>query len=304
MGYKEGKLIIENKGLISELESNTVALAIGHSARDTFSMLNDIGIEIEQKPFSIGVRIEHPQEFINNAQYGKYAIHERLGAAEYKVSYHCKEGRGVYSFCMCPGGYVIGASTEEEAVVTNGMSYNNRGHVNANSALLVDVSTQDFESSHPLAGIEFQRKWEKLAFEAGGRNYNAPAQLVSDFLRDKPSTKEGSVKPSFQPGVSFTDIRKCLPQFATDALKEALPELSKRIPGFAYGDAVLTGVETRSSSPVRIVRNENFESNIGCFYPAGEGAGYAGGIVSAAVDGIKVAEKIATKFSKEQMPNL
>ena len=302
--YKAGKLIVESKGEISELESNAVALAIGHSARDTFSMLNEIGIVIEQKPFSIGVRIEHPQEFINNAQFGKYAKHERLGAAEYKVSYHCKEGRGVYSFCMCPGGYVIGASTEEEAVVTNGMSYHNRGHVNANSALLVDVTTQDFESSHPLAGIEFQRKWEKLAFEAGGRNYNAPAQLVSDFLQDKPSTKEGSVKPSFQPSVNFTDLRKCLPEFAADALKEALPELSKRIPGFAYGDAVLTGVETRSSSPVRIVRNENFESNISCFYPAGEGAGYAGGIISAAVDGIKVAEKIAAKFSNSQIIKL
>lgn len=304
VGYKEGKLLVEKNGQISEIEGEAVALAIGHSARDTFSMLNEIGIEIEQKPFSIGVRIEHPQEFINNAQYGKYASHERLGAAEYKVSYHCKDGRGVYSFCMCPGGYVIGASTEEGAVVTNGMSYNSRGHVNANSALLVDVGTQDFESTHPLAGIEFQRKWEKQAFEAGGRNYNAPAQLVSDFLRGKPSTKEGSVKPSFKPGVNFTDIRKCLPDFAADALKEALPEISKRIPGFAYGDAVLTGVETRSSSPVRIVRNENFESNISCFYPAGEGAGYAGGIVSAAVDGIKVAEKIAAKFSKEQIINL
>lgn len=297
IGFEDGNPIIEYKGNKSPLESEVIILAIGHSARDTFYLLNDMGIAMEQKPFSIGVRIEHPQQFINNTQYGNFSKNEKLGAAEYKVSHHCKNGRGVYSFCMCPGGYVIAAASEPGALVTNGMSFSNRGSENANSALLVDVLKEDFESTHPLAGVEFQRKWEKLAFSAGGENYHAPAQLVSDFIKGKESIKAGSVSPSYMPGVLFTDMRKCLPKFATDCLLEALPELSKKMPGFAYGDAVMTGVETRSSSPVRILRDEKFQSNIPSFYPGGEGAGYAGGIVSAAVDGIKIAEAIADKFA-------
>ncbi|MEI8215870.1 MAG: hypothetical protein WCF96_02115 [Eubacteriales bacterium] len=297
VGFEHENLVIEHKGNKSQLESDVIILAIGHSARDTFYLLDEIGMGMEQKPFSIGVRIEHPQQFINNTQYGEFAKNKKLGAAEYKISHHCENGRGVYSFCMCPGGYVIAAASEPGALVTNGMSFSNRGSENANSALLVDVLKEDFESSHPLAGVEFQRKWEKLAFETGGENYHAPAQLVSDFLKKRESTREGSVKPSYMPGVIFTDLRKCLPKFAADCLFEALPELAKKMPGFAYGDAVMTGVETRSSSPVRILRDENFQSNISCFFPAGEGAGYAGGIVSAAVDGIKVAEAIAKKFA-------
>jgi len=276
---------------------NVVILALGHSARDTFKMLYEKGMLIHQKPFSIGVRIEHPQKMIDQVQYGKYAGHPRLGAADYKLAYHCSNGRSAYTFCMCPGGVVVGAASEEGYLVTNGMSEYKRDKENANSALLVGIHPEDFGDTHPLAGIEFQRKWEKKAFEAGGSNYSAPAQLVKDFLRDIPSSDLGTVMPSYLPGIKLTDLRLCLPDFVVETLKEAIPMLDHKLKGFSMGDAVMTGVETRSSSPIRIERSNEYESNIKGVYPIGEGAGYAGGIVSAAVDGIKTAEVIASKFS-------
>ncbi|WP_334292093.1 NAD(P)/FAD-dependent oxidoreductase [Defluviitalea phaphyphila] len=234
---------------------------------------------------------------IDKVQYGEYAGNKRLGAADYKLSYHCSNGRSAYTFCMCPGGVVVGAASEEGYLVTNGMSEYKRDKENANSALLVGIYPEDFESDHPLAGVEFQRKWEKKAFEIGGYNYHAPAQLVKDFLNDKPSKKLGKVKPTYLPGITLTDLKECLPDFVIDTLKEAIPAFDKKLKGFAMSDAVMTGVETRSSSPIRIKRNENYESNISGIYPIGEGAGYAGGIVSAAVDGIKGAEMIASKYA-------
>lgn len=292
-------LIIENdelKGIIvngnEELSTNTLLLGIGHSARDTFEMLYDRGLDIIQKAFSIGVRIEHPQELIDKSQYGNFAGNPKLGAAEYKLSGHFNNGRSAYTFCMCPGGEIVAAASEENRLVTNGMSYHDRDQTNANSALLVNITPDDFNSEHPLAGLEFQRKWEELAFQIGGGNYSAPAQLVGDFLSDTPSTEYRSVKPSYTPGVELTDLRKCLPDYVVETIKKALPEFNRKIKGFAHKDAVMTGVETRSSSPIRIERNENYESNIKGIYPMGEGAGYAGGIISAAVDGIRVAEEI------------
>ncbi|WZL71315.1 NAD(P)/FAD-dependent oxidoreductase [Defluviitalea saccharophila] len=278
------------------IPSNVVILALGHSARDTFKMLYEKGIIIHQKPFSIGVRIEHPQEMIDQVQYGKYAGHPRLGAADYKLACHCSNGRSAYTFCMCPGGVVVGAASEEGYLVTNGMSEYKRDKENANSALLVGIHPEDFNDNHPLAGIEFQRKWERKAFEAGGSNYCAPAQLVKDFMNGIPSAHIGTVKPSYLPGIKLTDLSLCLPDFVVDTLKEALPLLDQKLKGFSMGDAVMTGVETRSSSPIRIERNKEYESNIKGVYPVGEGAGYAGGIVSAAVDGIKAAEIIASKY--------
>lgn len=277
--------------------SNCLVLALGHSARDTFEKLYEKNIKIEQKAFSIGVRIEHPQSFIDKVQYGSYAGHPRLGASDYKLVHHCKNGRGVYSFCMCPGGLVVASASEKNGVVTNGMSYYKRDEENANSALLVDVKPSDFNSDHPLAGIEFQRYWEKRAWESGNSSYYAPAQKVGDFLMGIPSTKEGSVKATYKPGVVWTDLRSCLPEFAADALKEAIPDMAKKIKGFDMEDAVMTAVETRSSSPIRITRDGSMESNIIGIFPVGEGAGYAGGIISAAVDGIKAAEMIAARFS-------
>lgn len=273
-------------------ETETLIIAPGHSARDTFKMLRDAGLEMSQKPFSIGARIEHPQKMIDISQYGSEAAAEVLGAADYRLSYKCGNGRGVYTFCMCPGGYVVASASEQGGVVTNGMSYHSRAGKNANSALLVSVEPEDFGGEDPLAGIEFQRKWERAAFAAGGGNYNAPAQKIGDFLEGIPSEGPGEVQPEYRPGVKWTDITPCLPEFAVEAMREALPYFGKKIKGFDMGDGVLTAVETRSSSPVRIIRNEELQSGIKGIFPAGEGAGYAGGIMSAAVDGIRAAEKI------------
>ncbi|GAB6085324.1 NAD(P)/FAD-dependent oxidoreductase [Alkaliphilus crotonatoxidans] len=281
----------------SLIPAEAVVLAVGHSARDTFQLLYDRGVDIQPKPFSIGVRIEHPQALINQSQYGSAAETGRLGAADYKLSYHCQNQRSAYTFCMCPGGRVVAAASEPETVVTNGMSYYARDLENANSALLVGVNPQDYDSDHPLAGVFYQQKWEAMAYQAGGGGYRAPAQLVKDFLAGVPSKELGSVTPSYTPGIQLTDLRSCLPDYVVEAMKEALLELDKKLKGFALGDAIMTGIETRSSSPIRIMRNENLESNIGGLYPTGEGAGYAGGIISAAVDGIKVAEALARRFA-------
>ena len=281
------------------IETNIVILAIGHSARDTYEMLHERGVHIIQKPFAIGARIEHPQELINKSQYKDFHNHPRLGAADYRLIEHTSNGRTAYTFCMCPGGSVIASASNEGQVVTNGMSEHARDKDNANSAFLVNVVPGDFGSDHPLAGMYFQEKYERLAYELGGQNYNAPVQLVGDFLNDRISTKIGSVKPSYEPGYTFVDLRECLPQFVTETMKEALSGFDRKIKGFAMDDAVLTGVETRSSAPIRIVRDEETleSTNTRNLYPCGEGAGYAGGIVTAAVDGIKCAEKIIGKYS-------
>lgn len=279
------------------LSCQVVLLAIGHSARDTYDLLYRRGIRMSQKSFSIGVRIEHPQEVINQAQWGDVARHSGLEAADYKLAYHSTNGRSAYTFCMCPGGYVVAAASEEMSVVTNGMSEYRRDGNNANAALLVGVTPADFASEHPLAGIEFQRKWEGLAYKLGGGNYRAPAQLTGDFLADRPSTSWGSVKPSYQPGVTFARLKDCLPHYAVETMKEAIVHFDVKIKGFAMPDSIMTGVETRSSSPVRINRDENHLSNIGGIYPVGEGAGYAGGIMSSAVDGFKTAEKVMMKYA-------
>ena len=270
-----------------------VVLAIGHSARDTFKMLHDRDVHIEAKPFSIGFRIEHPQSLIDRARYGKNAGHPLLGAADYKLVHHCANGRSVYSFCMCPGGTVVAATSEAGRVVTNGMSQYSRNERNANAGIVVGVTPADYPG-HALAGIEFQRRWESRAFEAGGGNYCAPAQLVGDFLAGRPSTAPGSVVPSYTPGVRMTDLSACLPDYAAAAIREAIPAFDRQIKGFAMDDAVLTGVETRTSSPIRITRDKRYGSlNTRGLYPAGEGAGYAGGILSAAIDGIEIAEAVA-----------
>jgi len=274
-----------------------VVLAIGHSARDTFKMLHEAGVYIEAKPFSIGFRVEHPQTLIDRARFGPNAGNEILGAADYKLVHHCKNGRAAYSFCMCPGGQVVAATSEPGRVVTNGMSQYSRAERNANAALVVDVKPEDFPGdyqSNPLAGIDFQRQWESAAFVAGGSDYRAPAQRIGDFLAGRPSTDLGSVDPSYQPGVRMTDLSACVPPYVIEALREAIPAFDKQIKGFAMADAVLTGVETRTSSPIRIKRGADCQSiNTRGLYPAGEGAGYAGGILSAGVDGIKVAEAVA-----------
>ena len=274
-----------------------VLLAIGHSARDTFEVLCHKGVGMNQKPFSLGLRIEHPQDIINRAQYGAAAGYPGLGAADYKLSYHSKKGRSAYTFCMCPGGYVVAAASEEYGIVTNGMSEHKRDGFNANSALLVGVTPADFPSPHPLAGIEFQRRWEQLAYQIGGENYRAPAQLTSDFLADRPSSQWGNVKPTYQPGVAFAQLKNCLPVYAVETLREAIGYFDTLLKGFAQPDSILTGVETRSSSAVRINRDDNFLSSISGLYPVGEGAGYAGGIMSSAVDGVKAAEKVMEKYA-------
>ena len=281
-----------------KLETENLIASIGHSARDTFRSLYEGGVHMTQKPFSVGVRIEHPQTMINEAQYGEKWKSYGLGAADYKLSYHCQNGRGVYTFCMCPGGYVIGAASKEGCVVTNGMSYHDRGSALANSALLVDVRTEDFPSDSPLAGVEFQEKYERLAFQTGGSSYCAPAQRLGDFMKGSFGLEHADswTEPTYRPGVVWAELSHCLPKFAVEAMQEAIPELGKKLKGFDRGDAVMTGVETRSSSPVRINRNEELMSNIEGLYPAGEGAGYAGGIMSAAVDGIRVAEQIVTRY--------
>jgi uncharacterized FAD-dependent dehydrogenase len=276
----------------SEIDTGIVILAVGHSARDTFHMLYESGIAFLQKPFSIGVRIEHPQEIINKAQFGIAARHPRLGAADYQLFYKTS-GRTVYSFCMCPGGIVVASASEADSVVTNGMSEYARDRENANSALVVSVEPGDFGSSHPLAGIDFQRKWEKLAFEVGGKNYSAPVQLLGDFLDGKASIKLGEVNPSYTGSVKPADLNLCLPSYVTGPMKESIGPFNNKIHGFGMRDAVLTGVETRTSSPVRIPRTDTLEAiGFNGLYPTGEGAGYAGGIISAAVDGVRVAEQI------------
>ncbi|HNG47340.1 MAG TPA: hypothetical protein PK944_06555, partial [Agitococcus sp.] len=277
-----------------ELHSRHVVMALGHSARDTFTMLHERGVYMEAKPFSIGFRIEHPQGMIDRCRFGKFAGHPLLGAADYKIVHHAKNGRAVYSFCMCPGGTVVAATSEPNRVVTNGMSQYSRNERNANSGLVVDIQPSDFGDSSPLAGIAFQRIWESKAFELGGGTYAAPAQLVGDFLAGRPSTKVGTVEPSYKPAVNWCDLSSALPEYVITAMREALPEFDKKLKGYAMHDAVLTGVETRTSSPLRITRNEHYQSlNVKGLFPAGEGAGYAGGILSAGVDGIKVAEAVA-----------
>jgi uncharacterized protein len=276
------------------LPASHIILAVGHSARDTFQMLLDEGVYIEPKPFSIGFRIEHPQSVIDAARFGEQAGHPLLGAADYKLVHHCANGRSVYSFCMCPGGTVVAATSEKGRVVTNGMSQYSRNERNANAAIVVGIEPEKDYPDHVLAGIELQRQLETLAYELGGGNYNAPAQLVGDFLQGRPSTELGSVTPSYQPGVTLGDLSAALPAFAVDAIREAIPAFDKQIKGFAMKDAVLTGVETRTSSPICIKRGKDFQSlNTRGLYPAGEGAGYAGGILSAGIDGIKVAEALA-----------
>lgn len=277
-----------------EYEAESVITAIGHSARDTFEMLYKKGVDIIQKPFAMGVRIEHKQEMINRAQYGEFAKY--LPAADYKLAVHLPNGRSAYTFCMCPGGAVVGAASEIESVVTNGMSYYKRDLENANSALLIGINTEDFGSEYVLAGAEMQRSLERKAYIAGGSNYNAPVQRVGDFLKKRPSVKAGSVMPSYKPGVTYTDIRNIFPQFMNESFELALKEMDKKIRGFACDDAVMTAVESRSSSPVRITRKEDFMStNVEGLYPCGEGCGYAGGIMSAAVDGVKCAEAVLKK---------
>ncbi|MBI3430679.1 MAG: NAD(P)/FAD-dependent oxidoreductase [Hydrogenophilales bacterium] len=276
------------------LTSHHVILALGHSARDTFEMLHARGVYLEAKPFSIGFRIEHPQSLIDRARLGPNAGNALLGAADYKLVHHAKNGRSVYSFCMCPGGTVVAATSEPGRVVTNGMSQYSRNERNANAGIVVGITPEDFPGKGPLAGIELQRKLEACAFELGGGDYEAPGQLVGDFLEGKPSTRLGSVEPSYKPGVHLTDLATALPDYAIEAIREALPAFDQQIKGFAMRDAVLTGVETRTSSPLRITRGDDFQSlNVKGLYPAGEGAGYAGGILSAGVDGIKVAEAVA-----------
>jgi len=275
------------------LASNHVILALGHSARDTFEMLHARGVYMEAKPFSIGFRIEHPQSLIDKARLGPNAGNPLLGAADYKLVHHAKNGRSVYSFCMCPGGTVVAATSESGRVVTNGMSQYSRNERNANAGIVVGITPEDYPGG-PLAGIELQRKLESHAFELGGGGYEAPGQLVGDFLAGKPSIRLGVVEPSYKPGVHLTDLASALPDYAIEAIREALPAFDQQIKGFAMKDAVLTGVETRTSSPLRITRGDDFQSlNVKGLYPAGEGAGYAGGILSAGVDGIKVAEAAA-----------
>ncbi len=280
------------------IDAGPVVLAVGHSARDTFAMLHRHGVHLEAKPFSIGVRIEHPQSWIDEARFGPCAGHPDLGAAAYSLSHHCKNGRTVYSFCMCPGGTVVAATSEVGRVATNGMSQYSRNERNANSGIVVGIDPARDYPGDPLAGIALQRHWEERAFAAGGGDYRAPAQRLGDFVAGRASTALGSVIPSYKPGVTPTDLADCLPDFAVTAMREALVAFGQQIPGYDHPDAVMTGVETRTSSPVRITRGDDFQSvNTAGLYPAGEGAGYAGGILSAAVDGIKIAEAVALKLT-------
>ena len=276
------------------LYSRHVVMALGHSARDSFAMLHERGVYMEAKPFSVGFRIEHPQGMIDRCRFGQFAGHPVLGAADYKLVHHAKNGRAVYSFCMCPGGTVVAATSEPNRVVTNGMSQYSRNERNANAGIVVDINPNDYPQSDALGGIAFQRFWESRAFELGGGTYAAPAQLVGDFLAKRASTQGGLVEPSYKPAVNWCDLSSALPDYVIEAIREALPMFDKKIKGFAMNDAVLTGVETRTSSPLRITRNEQYQSlNVKGLFPAGEGAGYAGGILSAGVDGIKVAEAVA-----------
>ena len=277
-----------------KIETNYVALAIGHSARDTFKMLYDKGVHIVAKPFSVGFRIEHEQSAIDDARFGKNAGHPILGAADYKLVHHCKNGRSVYSFCMCPGGTVVAATSEEGRVVTNGMSQYSRHERNANSAIVVGITPDDYPGD-PLAGIEFQRRLEEIAYKLGGSTYDAPAQLVGDFLAGRASGEHGDIVPSYKPGVTYCDLAETLPAYAIEAIREAIPAFERKVKGFSNNHATLTGVETRTSSPIQVTRDRELLTSINVtgLYPAGEGAGYAGGILSAGIDGIKIAEAMA-----------
>lgn len=291
-GLLEGIVVNEDE----LVRAQVVILAVGHSARDTFQSLFDCGVNFNQKPFSMGVRIEHPQYMINNAQYGKAHMHPSLGAADYQL--HTRVGdRTVYSFCMCPGGIVVASASEHGAIVTNGMSEFARDRENANSAFVVSIAPGDFGNRHPLAGIEFQRKWERLAFKLGGNDNSAPVQTLHDFARDSKFKGIGIVKPSYTGKTRYADLKSCMPGYVAAAIKTAIPVFDRKINGFAFDDALMTGVETRTSSPVRIPRTDTLEADgIKGLFPAGEGAGYAGGIVSAAVDGIKAAEKVISIY--------
>ncbi|WP_101048100.1 NAD(P)/FAD-dependent oxidoreductase [Macromonas nakdongensis] len=319
-------------GTEHELPCQQVVLALGHSSRDTFATLHDAGVYLEPKPFSIGVRIEHPQSVIDRARWGKHAGHPLLGAADYKLVHHAANGRAVYSFCMCPGGTVVAATSEPGRVVTNGMSQYSRAERNANAGMVVNIDPPDYPldalawtaafgdaagpryaaqaqalhaqgRTHPLAGVVYQRQLESRAFEVGGRNYEAPGQLVGDFLAARPSTQFGGVQPSYKPGVKLGDLAQVLPGYAVQAMREALPAFGRKIRGYDMADAVMTGVETRTSSPLRITRGDDYQSlNVRGLYPAGEGAGYAGGILSAGVDGLRVAEAVACHALGLQAP--
>lgn len=292
------EITVSTKNGIEKIPCTKLVLALGHSARDTFEMLANLNIPMEQKPFSVGARIEHLQSEIDKSQYGEFAQKGHLGAADYKLAVHLNNGRGVYTFCMCPGGTVVAAASEENRLVTNGMSKFARAEVNANSALLVGINPSDFGSEHILAGVQFQRKLEEQAFMAGEGKYKAPVQRVADFINNKKTTSFGNVLPSYTAGTTMADLNTCLPDFVSESLKEGIKQLDNKLKGFANGDAILTAVETRSSSPIRIIRNDSMQSiSINGLYPCGEGAGYAGGIMSAAVDGIKCAEQIINEYS-------
>jgi len=293
-GHLRGLTVLDQTtGQSSELRADHVVMALGHSSRDTFEMLHARGVHIEAKPFSIGFRVEHPQGLIDRARWGRHAGHPLLGAADYKLVHHASNGRSVYSFCMCPGGTVVAATSEPGRVVTNGMSQYSRNERNANAGIVVGIDPRDFPGD-ALAGIALQRQLESNAYVLGGSNYHAPGQLVGDFIAGKPSTALGSIIPSYKPGVTPTDLHQALPAYAIEAMREAFPAFGRKIKGFDTHDAVLTGVETRTSSPIKITRGDDFQSlNVRGLYPAGEGASYAGGILSAGVDGIKVAEAVA-----------
>ncbi|MBQ8087612.1 MAG: hypothetical protein IJ234_04220 [Clostridia bacterium] len=283
-----------------EIAVSDIILAVGHSARDTFEMLQRLQVPMERKPFSIGARIEHLQSSVNRAQYGASAEHPALGAADYKLSIHLPNGRSAYTFCMCPGGQVVSAASEAGGAVVNGMSNFARAGRNANSALLVNVEPDDFGGNDPLAGVRFQRKWERAAYALGGGNGSLPAQKVGDFLNHRPSACAGKVEPSVRPGVRWTQLDDCLPEYVVETMRMAIPAFDKKLKGFAHPDAVLTGVETRSSSPVRILRGKNCMSELSGLYPCGEGAGYAGGILSAAVDGMRCADALMEAHSEDE----
>ena len=284
-------------GAVAEMRAEHVVIALGHSARDTFEMLHERGVTMEAKAFSIGFRIEHPQGVVDRARWGRHAGHPLLGAADYKLVHHAGNGRTVYSFCMCPGGTVVAATSEPQRVVTNGMSQYSRNERNANAGMVVGIDPRDYPGG-PLAGVELQRRLESDAFVLGGGNYNAPGQLVGDFIAGRASTQLGGVEPSYKPGVTLGDLGSALPGYAIGALREALPAFGRKLGGFDMPDAVLTGVETRTSSPLKIIRGKDYQSlNVRGLYPAGEGAGYAGGILSAGVDGIRVGEAVALQIA-------
>ena len=272
------------------LAAERLILAPGHSARDTFAMLSECGLSMEPKPFAIGVRIEHHQQAISRAQYGP--AWDRLPPSDYHLACHLPEGRSAFSFCVCPGGVVVASASEPGHLVTNGMSYRARDGENINGGFLVGVNPADYPGTDPLAGVRFQRQWEAAAYELGGRNFHAPAQLVGDFLQKRPSKAGGAVLPTYRPGVTWTDVGLCLPDYVADTLRGALLVLDRKVHGFACPEAVLTGIETRSSSPLRILRDDTLQASVRGIYPCGEGCGYAGGIMSAAVDGIRVAEAV------------